>query len=832
MAKYKSLNEDKYKTGTFPYPAMEEVSEEEKNKKPYNLKMCEAVWHLYRTDRTSVGYSMYDYYNLFRLYAFGRQPSFIYKAYLSEQVNTSDRELSAESISRNMTTNQESQYKGWMNVDFENIFSFMPKVMRMFNGYMSDVDFDMKASNVDVDSGVEEENNMLEYWSKSFFLNDINEIRENAELPLETLDYQPDNLHELEIIKEEGGFKQPYAMDLEKCLTHTQNISNWKESLKEKLQTDLITCGCAFVYRYFNTETCKEQWGYVDPCDYIGQYSKHSDFSDSDSRGFKKRVTISELRRQGVSEKELEVISEKVYGLYGNPTEAEWKNQTQRTGTTYDNKKTDFCVDVLYLWWTDVVHEKKIKYVTKSGEVRLFNYDKKIEERRKNSKQRYIRNNGSEKGYRDRPDEKYVYSKEKVKDVRMRVMRHAKWIIGTDILLEYGLMENQVRPRYNEPENPIVGFKIPGRSMMDLLTKPADLYNIAVLRFENTLSRAVEEGYAVDTSVMIASEQGGDYAAMKALELHRQTGYFLYEGMIDGLQRGGTPVPITKLPGTLGEGLMNALSVMESCLKFVEDITGFSPVTLGATPAPESQVGTQQMMAQSTMTAMKVYEDALKSIKQQLSNSSAEALQLLLKTDGKARKEYAKIIGKDGVDRIRKARKLHVQYGIDMVPKPKNTQIQEAIVSINRAYEMKLKSPETPGLNESQRTQLVLELHNGANIYQVLYKMDYWIRKDEQEIERKKEKFVKMQGEENQRLKQEEGKQAMQLEQLKLKNEVVKSNLKVEENKAVENQKTRGNIIETLIKEDAAFRNKMKEILLQNGLDINNQQQQNQIPNP
>lgn len=818
------LNEAKYKDNVYSFPDRENASEQEKNSPRYNLEMSKATWNLYMKDKTAIGSSLYDYFNLFRRYSQGKQPSDIYKTYFSNQVK-SGSDLVSDDVDGQGMKNREAQAKGWMNVDFENIFSFMPKTCRIIDGYFSDVDFDIRASNIDIDSGAEEEAEMYRYWGKSYFLNDINEIRTNAGLPLEEMDYIPETVDELKLIKDEGGFKQPYVMDLEKLLKHTENISNWGDILKYKLLADLRDCNVCFAHRFYNDETCKEEWGYLDPSDVVMQYSKHDDFRESEFKGFRRRTTISELRRKGFKESELTECQENLYGIYDNPSEAEWNKYATRSNTSSSSSKDigDFRVDVFWLYWIDIINENKIKYITKSNEARYINYNEEISKRKSNEKQKYIKKYGDEKGYLEQPDENYISKKEEIIGRSVRIVRHCKWVIGTDLVYDYGIMPNQIRPEYNKPEIPIVGYKLSGRSMTDILTKPSDFYNMAALRFENTLSKAVEAGFAVDKSVMTAGADGKKFNPIKALQMHRETGYFLYSGAGSGLNRGGSPVPISALPGTLNEGLTTSLGIMEGCMKFVEDLTGFSPVTLGATPPKESQVGTTEMSRRSTMAALSPYENALKSMKQQLANSSAEAWQIALKNkqNKQTAKEASKIIGEEGVERIRAARKLHVQYGIKMIARPKNFEIDGMLKSIDMAHQAKKSGQGIEGINDAQRLQLRTELMNGGSVLGIIFKMDDWIRRDKKEIKAEKKELIDHQNQGLERLKQTEGKNAQDLEKLKLKNEVIKANIEAEKEKAIENRKTKNQLIVSLTEIDENFRNKVKEIIIQQGIGLN-----------
>lgn len=797
MARF--YNEKKYQDSFFPLPDMDNTSEEEKNTKEYAIAMAEAVWNLQLNDYNAIKHSAYDHNNLLRLYAQGRQPGDIYKSYLSSLDDSG--------------VNKEKEAEGWLNVDFDNPFSFLPKFCNIYDGYMSDLDFDIRAFNIDIDSGAEEEEAMLEYWATSAFLDEINEVRATARQKPLSLEYTPKNINELEIIRQEGGFKQPYSKALEMLLKETEIGSNWDDVIVPKITADLRDIGAAAAYRYYEEETCKERNKYIDINDLIAQYSRYSDFRDSDYMGFRERMTISELRRKGFTEGQLSTIDDKLYGIYDNPTESEWKNKIELN----DNyNKNDFNVDVLYLWWTDVVDKSKIEYITKNGDKKFLPYRETIEERKQKAKDSYDKKYGGT--FHPKKDEAYISKKERVKTTRYKVIRHCKWIIGTSLAFDYGVMENQLRYKYNKPQIPISAYKISGKSLIDLLRKPEDLYAIGAFYFENALSKAVLDGYAVDESVLLASSDGGSkYDPITAINMHKETGYFIYRGMPDGVNRGGSPVPITKLPGNLGENMAAGIALMDRALGFVEDITGFSPVALGATPPKDAQVRTQQMALQSTNSAMRPHERAKKSIKQQLANLNAEGWQLGIKNDKKCREAASSIIGEDGVRILIIAKKLHTQYGMKLIAKPRSTDIQDVINSINESYERK-RNNVPGGITGAQKIQLFIELKNGGNIYHIISKMNNWERKDLEEMEMRKQQNIILQNQGLEKIEIRKGQDAQELEKLKMRNMMIEADIETESAKVKNNNETRNDIIKALIDKDADFLNQMKQLLLESNL--------------
>ena len=275
-----------------------------------------------------------------------------------------------------------------------------------------DIDFDIIADAIDADSGAEEENMKWERWvtTRSFVAERFLAMRAMAGVPYEKPDFIPENIEELEMFKEAGGFKMVYAMELEKLLRHTANFSDW-QTIKEKVLNDVIDLNRAFVKGDYDESSKKIKWRWVDPEDMVIQYSKYYDFRDSEYGGEFHEIKISDLRQkmllEGYTEENIREVAETYAGVFGNPSKDNFEGE-QRTGASW--KYDNFTVIEFAYEWIDTDVEKKIKYTNKYGKVRHLKYT-----------------DGQDLGKR-----------EKLVENTKRYLYKGSWIIGTDYAYDYG----------------------------------------------------------------------------------------------------------------------------------------------------------------------------------------------------------------------------------------------------------------------------------------------------------------------------------------------------------------------------------------------------------
>jgi len=715
---------DRFKTDRFIFPDFEGTSKKKKQTPEYNLKVVEAIFSKYVLNKTQISLKETTFFDKLRMYAKGKQDPNIYKTFYSSS-GGSGIDVSTD-VDTSMLSDKDYHRKGWMNVAWEEIVSFVPNVLNTIKGHMVDKDQDIRSSVIDMDSGAEEEMEMNKIWAFAKFPQLVNGLKATAGIPIMPPEYVPEDYQELEDIKNEGGFKPWYAKEHEKLLLHTERISHWDKSLKGKIEDDLMTIGYAFAYPYYDEETCKVKWRYADPKDVVCRYSRHSDFRDVDWGGVLDVIPLSELRQKRnliynkdgkpATDEDLKKIAELHYGYSGNPTENEWKSFGRNIDLSLDNYN-DFKVLILRGFWVDVENDDKLEYTKKNGSKRYYEYTDEV---------------------------KSLGKRERVKRVRRRMLYGSTWIVGTNFQYNFGVMPNQPRMPYNKPLPPLVGAHLEGKSIVHRLIPIADGFQKAWLKFENGVAKAAQGGYAIDLSRM-ANITDGDkkYNFMKIIRMWRENNVFFYKSGTNGLNVGGTPVPINKIEGNFTELVTESIVVMDNMIKKIEELTGLPPIVLGSGAEPNAPVGTSELSANAAIVALRPLIDASFIVKEGLARVSSPMINILLKNEEKAREEYAKIIGREAVDFLASAKSLGSQFGITMETRPSNQEKMDILRIADASFQKYTQG--MAGINEGQRMWVYQQLNNGSNIKEVIYRIQYWIRIDEQRRQQEKEKMIQMQ---------------------------------------------------------------------------------------
>ena len=733
----------------FPFPDRN-IPPEQKTSRKYTKAVGSAIYSRYLKDSTAMSSSSRSMFQYLRAYGVGQQPEEKYKRYLSGVKKDSSTGAITDADG-SWTQNKTEERGGWMNVLWD-ILSPAQMIRDMIHGLFDDIDFDIIADAVDADSGAAEENDKWKLWvnTKSFIAQRLLAARAMAGVPVERPDFVPENVEELEMFKEAGGFKMVYAMEMEKLLRHTSDISEWMD-LKAKIIDDIIDLNRAFTKGDYDSHTKKIKWRYADAEFMVMQYSKYHDYRDSEYGGEFKDMKISDLREQmlneGYTEKEIKQVAEKYVGVYGNPSKDGWDKYNKQSGSWgYDN----FTVVAFDFEWIDSDVEKKIKYTNKYGKVRMLPYTE-----------------GQDLGKR-----------EKLNKTTARFLYKGTWIVGTDYAFDYGKSFYQPRPRPNEIELTYKGFSIPGQPLTARLIPIYDNIQIGWVKYQNSMAQQFESGYTVDWR-MLQNISDGDkkFSPSAILKMWKETGILLFMSRAIGQSyTGGASAPVHRLEGGMGNTLTEAMGRIQLQFTLIEKMTGFSPMALGATPDPDAPVTTSERSLQATHSSMKPMIRGLFNLKNQLAKSASPRIQQMLKYDPESTAEYEKVIGMGGIEAIRTAQSTAAEYGIRLQARPT---LQEK-TALLRAAEISLQPGRdgNPGISYDDYTYIVERLHAGGNIKEIRLYLNQARKRMEKKSFQEKQQLIKQQAD-----------NALQISQDGMKRAAMEENMKTQGQIAVDNNK-------------------------------------------
>ena len=185
-------------------------------------------------------------------------------------------------------------------------------------------------------------------------------------------------------------------------------------------------------------------------------------------------------------------------------------------------------------------------------------------------------------------------------------------VLGTDIMLKWEKMKNQVRPdsNANKVMMPYI-VNVPrlykGRieSLVRRMIKYADLIQLTHLKLQQSIQRMTPSGVYLDADGLAEIDLGNgtSYNPQEALNMYFQTGSIIGRSMtVDGDPNGGK-VPIQELPGGGGGQIELMIGAYNHYLNMIRDVTGLNEARDGTDPDPYSLVGVQKLAAANSNTA-------------------------------------------------------------------------------------------------------------------------------------------------------------------------------------------------------------------------------------
>ena len=614
----------KYASTAFPFPK-DDINPADKNEE-WGRKWCEAMYAQWKQNKTAVPFSYIDEIRSLRELADGRQNILQYQKILLDE------------------SEDNGDMKGYMNINWD-VFSVMPKFLRVVEGMMEQTDHQVVATAVDPSSTEEKETAKLDMTYRMKFKEALQYIDKNLGID-RSGDYVPDTMEELNLYDGAGGFKLAKETELEQGLDYSFYISDWRE-VKKKVIRDLCVINCACTKDLTDQYVKKVKSRYVDPAYFVGQYSRHADHKNMEYGGEIIQVLISDIRKlcPGIKEEELLRLASEYSGVGTNVTQDILSYNESTKSANYDS----YLVDVMDSEWFSV----NSKYRT----TRLTSYGTKL-------------------SYDEEYGKVYNTEKKKTEKYDIKVVYKCKWIVGTEHPYDFGLQYDVPRPGKKEVSLSYHFYKLPYRSLVSL--SEAHLHSMAMTYFklQNAIAMASPPGIAIEFTALQNMTLGKNkMQPLDLLKIKRQTGDLIYKATTHrGLTNTpGSYKPIQELAGGIGNQLVEFLKVFEFETNAIRDLTGINQIADASAPNPEMSVGGSELSLAATNNALRPIYSAYIDIKEKTAKNMALRMQLLIKHDKEAYAGYMPVIGTIGVKVISVgADVVDANYYIKYEAKPTN----------------------------------------------------------------------------------------------------------------------------------------------------------------
>ena len=411
----------------------------------------------------------------------------------------------------------------------------------------------------------------------------------------------------LKTIQEETGYN-PFTMDPDKLPESDEELSlymqlNYKpaieiaeeeaintildenhyEDIRKRLDYDATVLGVSIAKHEFLQGT-GVQISYVDPANVVYSYTEDPYFKDCFYWGEIKTLPISELMKidQKLTKEDLQEITQYSQSWYDYFNVAQF----------YENSV--FSRDTCTLMYFNYKTTKKIVY------------KKKILE---NGGSRIIQKDDTFNPPTEMMEEGNFEKIEKTIDVWYEGIM----VMGTNMLLQWRMSENMVRPKSASQHalpNYIASaprmYKGAIESLVRRMIPFADLIQITHLKLQQVINRVVPDGVFIDADGLneVDLGTGAAYNPEDALRLYFQTGSVIGRSFTQDGDFNNAKIPITQLNSNTGVGKTQMLITnYNHYMDMIRTVTGLNEARDGSTPDPNSLVGLQKLAALNSNTA-------------------------------------------------------------------------------------------------------------------------------------------------------------------------------------------------------------------------------------
>lgn len=440
---------------------------------------------------------------------------------------------------------------------------------------------------------------------------------------------------------------------------------NHYDDIRKRIDYDITVIGIGIAKHEFLQGT-GVKLSYVDPANVIYSYTEDPYFKDCFYWGEIKTVPITELMKidQSLTKEDLQQITQYSQSWYDYYNVAQF----------YENSM--FYRDTCTLLYFNYKTTKKIVYKKKNlegGGSRVIEKDENF----------------------NPPTEMMEEGNFKKIEKTIDVWYEGIMVMGTNILLQWKMSENMVRPKSASQHalpNYVACAPRMYKGVIESLCRRmipfADLIQITHLKLQQVIARTVPDGVFIDADGLneIDLGTGQAYSPEDALRLYFQTGSVIGRSYTQDGEFNNARVPIQQLTSNSGASKTQMLITnMNHYIDMIRSVTGLNEARDGSTPDPNSLVGLQKLAALNSNTATRHILDGslylYRSMAEALTYRIADILEYSDFAD-----EFANQIGKYNVSILNEIKDLYIyDFGIFIEVSPDEEQKAQLEANIQMA---------------------------------------------------------------------------------------------------------------------------------------------------
>tara|TARA_R110001606_G_scaffold340300_4_gene488505 strand:- start:1104 stop:3539 length:2436 start_codon:yes stop_codon:yes gene_type:complete len=441
--------------------------------------------------------------------------------------------------------------------------------------------------------------------------------------------------------------------------------SNKYDDIRKQLDYDLTVLGISVAkHEFLPGDGVKLK--YVDPANVVYSYTEDPHFKDCFYWGEVKTVPIIELMKidPSLTNENLEEISQYAQSWF------DYFNVSQYYQNDIFYKDTATLMYFNYKTTKKVVYKRKVK---DNGNVSMIEKDDSF----------------------DPPVEMQEEQNFTKESKTIDVWYEGVMVMGTNIILQWKLMENMVRPQsatqHAIPNYVAVAprmYKGVIESLVRRMIPFADLIQITHLKLQQVISRVVPDGVFIDADGLSEVDlgTGNAYNPEDALRLYFQTGSVIGRSYTQEGDYNQGKVPIKELQSSSGASKTQMLlSNYNHYLNQIRLVTGLNEARDGSMPDPNSLVGLQKLAALNSNVATRHILDGSLYIYKSLAEATTYRIADILQYSD-FKEEFINQIGKYNVSILNDIADLYIyDFGIFIELAPDEEQRQQLEGNINMA---------------------------------------------------------------------------------------------------------------------------------------------------
>lgn len=589
----------------FPYPNPS-VTPKEKASKAYALKQANAIYYEFINNQLSLPFTwatdeggVMDIPTL-RAYADNNQPVSKYQKMMGYQKNPDNAQASRKA----------KQQISW------SIKSPCRRYIDGIKGAMSSIKHAILIQAVDKYSQellAEKKYRMLAL-KKNEKYHEINQ-RLNVKSPMPIVRFGDEE--ELDIImKTDQRFQQSHAIALKQVLMYSMDeLSNFPE-IEDALLEDLVVCGWACAHASVDNLTNKVIAKYIDVETLLVPNSQNKNYEDIDRAGHIRLLTFSDLCREakkapdgGPSFEELcKIAAMYSGGRYSVDQVQNILNTAQNgVGTVYAGSLVDrILIPVLFHEYKEWNAEKRI-YRERSGN---GVFSKKVA-----------------------TDYKVQGSNEKVLNTEHECWYKGKWVIGTDIMIDWGQVPYTETRSGGKTACRYKVYKSSKKSIVSQMIPTLDAKQILWLKYQDAWIKSRPPGMDINVTALmgVTDKEGNIIHPSEIIKSKVSTGIGMYAQTYNrnDPRHGTQGKPFEYDEGSVG---LIVEKFAESDAKLDADLTTVSGITenmVGSEAKPNQLVRVTEMLIAGTHNRLQPIYNGVFQIKKETVSSMACQIQAL-----------------------------------------------------------------------------------------------------------------------------------------------------------------------------------------------------------